>query len=532
MASRMPQAVRLFLLLFGGYVVILATSALWLDAWHAWDWYYYEAASKQHAPTLAKTIRLVDVTAWYDPADPALLRTQLAGFIHEVLRRNERPTALVLDFYFPRDRRIPAPANLALRRELERAVDAHFPVLVSWDPVENNDTASGGTAAALDLLDNDTVYDHVARGHTILAQAYGDGIFYQSCYLVPNGANPPIEIPALPMLLDKNSSPCAPPQDVIVPRGDVPAHLTSKLGHFPFEPGDLTDKIIVLATLKHDVGPIPGALNPELVTWAISDIVAKDNAFRPTPLNGALAALVLTFSLLTAVFYIAAFQWARRWRLASLRPILPSLAALAAGLTSIGFLFLMEWFLYASLHTIQPQVGLPLIGIIIVAVFSAVFGRYLLEKTLGWTLTKESDWDAFVSYSHRDTDWVEKNVVAPLRSAGGDGLRIFYDKKSIVSSEDWQRKLAYGVEFSRFVIAIYTPEYFDSPFCTYELSRAHRKWIKANRDGSVRPIMLRTTAIPLEFDDIQAATIEDSDAVQRILSDIIESVKASKGTAG
>jgi len=54
------------------------------------------------------------------------------------------------------------------------------------------------------------------------------------------------------------------------------------------------------------------------------------------------------------------------------------------------------------------------------------------------------------------------------------------------------------------------------------MARAHRKWVKNDRDSSVRPIMLRQVAIPLEFDDIQAASLGSlADTMERILDDLV-----------
>jgi len=504
----------LFLVFFDAVAIAIVTQ--YLGVWREWDWRVSQFLLQGQRPTLCCNIELVDVASYHD-GGAADRRRFLASFLDRLRTNGDHPSAVILDFWFDINKDVPADANRALRSALRRAT---FRIALPWNPTAQGD-ADVLSPRYLDDLDRDTVYDHVGaalKGHTIFKAAAGGGAYYRSCYDFP-GLQP---IVALPLLLNPRPNPCVPASHV-VPLGDHPSALSIEPGHFP-PPGATTDKILIVGTLSDDQGPIAGYPNPELLAWAVNDEL---NRFDIQPLNGNLFALVAGFVLVTVAGYFGIFYWSRRWKLGSWRPALPWLVSAAAAIAAIAAFFAVE-LLLLTLHTIQPQISLTLVAIVITSALCGVFGRALLSKTLGWSEEppEEVDWDVFVSYPRCDADWAFAHVVQPLRAAG---LTVFFDKDSILSGHDWPAKLAYGIEYSRYVIALYSREFFDGYYCRYEISRALQKWIMARMDDSVRPVMLRPVEIPLEYNAINATDLGHSPgALDAIVAEIIRATQAQR----
>jgi hypothetical protein len=188
-----------------------------------------------------------------------------------------------------------------------------------------------------------------------------------------------------------------------------------------------------------------------------------------------------------------------------------------------------------GLHQIQPQVALVSLAMAVAGTLCGVRGWQIERDTIDAiddTAPPESyDYDVFLSYAHKELDWVDENVYRPLRKAG---LNVFFDRSSIRIGTAWQDRIALSIRYSRFVVAIYSEAYFSRPYCRYEIKRAHRKWVNAGEESRcVFPIMRGHVQIPEAVDDIQARSIDDDpDLVEHVIADIVARLGTRTQAAG
>ncbi len=332
----------------------------------------------------------------------------------------------------------------------------------------------------------------------------------------------------------------------------------------PFPAGmDLNDYVIV-GTLEQDTlntdaqlagtpaGAVweklhgPGSLNipgPELLAWALSDRLAQIKASGAPagayhtvhPLGRALYPLVAAFSGMTVLAFVACFHFLRRFRLKAARRRLPWIAAAASLAIGIGAFAAMELLMSVGLHQDQPQVTLISFSIALSAVLSGVRGSQMMTD-LGPEEDERYDYDVFISYSHDDTSWVRQNVYAPLAKAklpNGKPLSIFFDKSAIYIGDDWRKKLTLAVLNSRFVIAVYSENYFrrqGKGYCIFELDCAYNTWIQRGKASrSLLPVMRGTVEVPPEYGQAQFVSLDDEpDIVERLCAEIVERLSRSE----
>ena len=110
----------------------------------------------------------------------------------------------------------------------------------------------------------------------------------------------------------------------------------------------------------------------------------------------------------------------------------------------------------------------------------------------GPSQSAEFKYDAFVSYSHRDGDWVVRILVPSLRKAG---IRIFSDLE-LLPGEEWSRALDDGFAQSRNIVLVMSPDYFVSDYAQLEVERALRLLDDATSKRRVIPLLLRSVDLP------------------------------------
>ena len=81
-----------------------------------------------------------------------------------------------------------------------------------------------------------------------------------------------------------------------------------------------------------------------------------------------------------------------------------------------------------------------------------------------------SNYDLFISYSHRQTEAVHEFVKAIQEKK--NSLNIFYDRNSIPAGGMWIRKISDAIQHSKSVLCILTPEYSKSDVCWAEFQCA------------------------------------------------------------
>src|SRR5262249_3233895 len=97
-------------------------------------------------------------------------------------------------------------------------------------------------------------------------------------------------------------------------------------------------------------------------------------------------------------------------------------------------------------------------------------------------------YDAFISYSKHDSAWVQ-GLVKLLRRRkrwnSDENLQIFDYSDSIQVGENWLVKLESALQESRFVIPIYSPNYFLSKPSNWEILQK----LMPDMDASGRTIL-------------------------------------------
>jgi len=134
----------------------------------------------------------------------------------------------------------------------------------------------------------------------------------------------------------------------------------------------------------------------------------------------------------------------------------------------------------------------------------------------------DSAYDIFISYNRADAQWVQENLVYILSDCErGDGqqLRIFQDIDSIKGGEQWLSTIARGIRHCRRFVPVYSPDFFQSDMCKYELNLAHFRDPNQQK-GIIVPVMYRKTDIPFEFKLIQFIDAENETYQNRLLRDL------------
>lgn len=108
------------------------------------------------------------------------------------------------------------------------------------------------------------------------------------------------------------------------------------------------------------------------------------------------------------------------------------------------------------------------------------------------------DYDYFVSYAPKDNEdgFVEKFVERLANSSDFEKLlgakpRVFFDAEAVRAEDDWESATRAGLEASRSLILLLSPNYFQSELCALEF----REWLESEKrrslpDGEFAPIQI------------------------------------------
>ncbi|HYG81521.1 MAG TPA: TIR domain-containing protein, partial [Pyrinomonadaceae bacterium] len=104
-------------------------------------------------------------------------------------------------------------------------------------------------------------------------------------------------------------------------------------------------------------------------------------------------------------------------------------------------------------------------------------------ETLSRALESDSRYDAFISYSRKDQQFVSALAEALAKS----GKRAWLDRKDILHSDQWQRAIYSGIEAANNFVFVVSPDSIESENCGKELAHA----VKYNK--RLVPILHRDT---------------------------------------
>jgi len=123
-------------------------------------------------------------------------------------------------------------------------------------------------------------------------------------------------------------------------------------------------------------------------------------------------------------------------------------------------------------------------------------------------IVPEPEYDAFISYCHSDQNAARKLCDAIKRYK--PAVRIFLDTSNLVTGASWMTQLSRGLDRSRRVIALYTPDYWSSKFCTLELNAAFLRQMDSG-ETILFPIYFREAPVPYMFRTVQFVDCREAD---------------------
>ncbi len=284
----------------------------------------------------------------------------------------------------------------------------------------------------------------------------------------------------------------------------------------------LRGKIIIVGSLAADVTAMQSRAGPELLAWALSERVLPADLASPKPLTNAwlLIGLALGHSALTL--------WILGVILKQMPPMRGRLWLLIclAGALAIAVLCLLVVGLRA-LNVVYAQVTLVTIGIVATSVLSLAFlrKRALVTDLNNGAPTVEETYDIFISYSRtpENARWVTRNVYEPLSAltkADGSPVRIFFDQNSLRIGVYWFTELTRAIYGSRLFVPVYSTDYFDKPFCKFEIEQAFIK--EATQRGFVLPLSRGTTSVPKQYGHVQFLDIDSKAGYIEELSQVVK----------
>ena len=105
-----------------------------------------------------------------------------------------------------------------------------------------------------------------------------------------------------------------------------------------------------------------------------------------------------------------------------------------------------------------------------------------------------SKYKVFISYSRKDLDWVLKYIYEPLVKVWGVES-IFFDQTSLKGGQAWVAQLSEAIDHCEVFIPIYSPNFFNSDFCQWELQQAFLR-DPTGQKGVMLPFSAQEIEIP------------------------------------
>jgi hypothetical protein len=186
---------------------------------------------------------------------------------------------------------------------------------------------------------------------------------------------------------------------------------------------------------------------------------------------------------------------------------------------------MMESILTAAVSWIGRGLPLRLLKIVVYSPEGAKLALRQFEQTqrlyaanaarrTGATLSDGArEVDVFLSYCHDDSESVQ-TILAELRRSCPN-IRIFYDRASLKPGGSWLFHIAESLDTAKRVAALFTPNYWSSPFCKDEFAAA---LARQNDTGEniLFPIYLRSSPIPYLFRNLQFEDCREDNHVKLI----------------
>ena len=119
-----------------------------------------------------------------------------------------------------------------------------------------------------------------------------------------------------------------------------------------------------------------------------------------------------------------------------------------------------------------------------------------------------AQYDVFLSYSHEDTPVAES--VLKLIQSQVPSARVFFDRTALGPGTNWILDIAGSLDASRWVVPLYTPNYWSSKFCQLEFSAAFLRQTDTGR-SILFPLYYRKADIPSMSMTVQFVECREAD---------------------
>lgn len=500
-----------------------AVSGLWRPLDH---WLFQQLFLRQ-APAALQGLVLVDVP--YDRSVTeeqryTVYRQRVAAMLGDlaaaIAKGAPQPEAVILDIAFtkPTDAGVEAIVQSIARLRAAAPRVTLFGSVIPWKESGNDPDPD---YAARHIQD---IYDRLdGSGHTAFAQ-HGRLLLYPGTLLLAGKSTAELHLPALPIVIARRLfrlSAESDPEAVIVPLGDgsfpvlTPAFEgeTATLAR-PIDWKLAREAVLVVGDLRRDVENPYRRPGPELFAWALSDLAlhSRDRSTRE-PLNH--AGFTMAQILALALLAVGAFHVALRWRLARVDPASANAGLWMLGLGAWGVALLVLACVAVAFLLVDRVIPVTLAaaGAGLAVLACVLLADRWLAQVIGdahrfmRVFPQRFRYDVFVSYSRepQNAAWVEREVVTPLRAARnakGEPLQVFFDKSEIGVGERWEEKILSSLASSRVFLPVYSPDYFDKPYCKLEVELAV-VLEKAQRGPLVNLPILRGAKVPDSYQAVQ-----------------------------
>jgi hypothetical protein len=126
------------------------------------------------------------------------------------------------------------------------------------------------------------------------------------------------------------------------------------------------------------------------------------------------------------------------------------------------------------------------------------------------------DGQVFISHSHNDADFAELLKLHLEKN----GIKCWMDNERLKIGQDWREEIDSGIEKSKAIIVIMSPDARKSEYVTYEWAFAWGKGIK------IFPIMLNQTSLHPRLESLQY--MDFTNRVTRPYDKLVDSIKEIK----
>lgn len=211
---------------------------------------------------------------------------------------------------------------------------------------------------------------------------------------------------------------------------------------------------------------------------------------------------------------------------------------------SIVITLLIVLYFLLSLFTNFASTSLPpfldkrpyMIWIIILILIATIVGLSMFEKKIKGSkyilhkptknkpdgeAMKSKQYDVFISYSHKDKNWVDNALLPQLLN---HGFKVLIDDNFSGGAFTLQ-EIENSVKFSNRVLAVLTPDYFKDEWLTLQNAMARTLDPAAHRRKLV-PVILKTIAgnqMPLHLAMLETRDLRDDNVLEwnRLMQDLM-----------